>query len=175
MHLQPPSCCILTVGPDSTGVGYRKYTPARSGSRSHTGWHAASPLCRCVVAETCSPLYPATIQVTTPECAIGQEAGCYISLALFDVKWNSQFNALLNIMRTLFIVVALAAATLLFNRDSDRLVLRPIERMIKKASRMLPAPLAVTGQAKVSCGCTPLAGVLQTMTMPGSHGDANPA
>ena len=53
------------------------------------------------------------------------------------MKWNSQFNALLNIMRTLFIVVALAAATLLFNRDSDRLVLRPIERMIKKASRIL--------------------------------------
>ena len=62
------------------------------------------------------------------------------------MKWNSQFNAVLNIMRTLFIVVALAAATLLFNRDSDRLVLRPIERMIKKASKPLSVPQAVTGQ-----------------------------
>ncbi len=112
------------------------------------------------------------MQVATTECATRQDAGCYISLALFDVKWNSQFNALLNIMRTLFIVVALAAATLLFNRDSDRLVLRPIERMIKKASRMLPVSQAVTGQAKVSCGCTSRA---ETLTIPGSRMHANPA
>eukprot|EP00891_Asterochloris_glomerata_P009900 jgi/Astpho2/9900/e_gw1.00152.86.1_t len=99
-------------------------------------------LCACEGPGHCDSLHLAAMQVTTTECATRQVAGCYISLALFDVKWNSQFNALLNIMRTLFIVVALAAATLLFNRDSDRLVLRPIERMIKKASRMLPNPLA---------------------------------
>ena len=90
------------------------------------------------------------------------------------MKWNSQLNALLNIMRTLFIVVASAAATLLFNKDSDRLVLRPIERMIKKASRMLPVAQAVTGPATVSCGSTSPAETLQTKTMPGScvHADA---
>ena len=51
---------------------------------------------------------------------------------MFDVRWNSRFGAALNLFRSLFVIVALGCGAVLFNNDSNRLVLRPIERMLRK-------------------------------------------
>ena len=39
---------------------------------------------------------------------------------------------MLNLFRSLFVIVALGCGAVLFNNDSNRLVLRPIERMLRK-------------------------------------------
>lgn len=57
------------------------------------------------------------------------------SWAVFEQKWVSQFGAVLNLLRTAFIVTAMGWGIRVFNHDSTRLVLRPIERMLKKVRR----------------------------------------
>ena len=69
-------------------------------------------------------------------------ASCFISISVFDVTWYSQFNAILNIVRTIFITFALGFAMIVFNKDAQRLVLRPIERMLRKVKDVSENPLA---------------------------------
>ena len=72
------------------------------------------------------------IQEQTPACGLQQWASCLVTTAVFDVRWNSRFGAALNLFRSLFVIVALGCGAVLFNNDSNRLVLRPIERMLRK-------------------------------------------
>ena len=72
------------------------------------------------------------LQEHTPACDIQQWAQCLVTTAVFDVRWNSSFGAMLNLFRSLFVIVALGCGAVLFNNDSNRLVLRPIERMLRK-------------------------------------------
>ena len=51
---------------------------------------------------------------------------------IHDARWQSQFAALLNLLRTAFICLAITAGTILFNLDAAQLVLRPIDRMLKQ-------------------------------------------
>jgi hypothetical protein len=67
-----------------------------------------------------------------------------------DWKWYSQFNALLNMLRTLFIVFILAVGVFVFNRDASNLVLVPIERMLKRVKDVSENPLAIK---QVPCTC----------------------
>lgn len=48
---------------------------------------------------------------------------------------------MLNLVRSTFVIVALGCGAVLFNNDSNRLVLRPIERMLRKVCQLLPSPL----------------------------------
>ena len=73
-----------------------------------------------------------TLQEQTPACSDQQWAQCLVTTAVFDVRWNSRFGAMLNLFRSLFVIVALGCGAVLFNNDSNRLVLRPIERMLRK-------------------------------------------
>lgn len=59
------------------------------------------------------------------------------SAVAVDWRWYSQVTALLNILRTLFICAAIYLGTVLFNHDASRLVLQPIERMLKQVSSPL--------------------------------------
>ena len=61
---------------------------------------------------------------------------------------------MLNLVRSTFVIVALGCGAVLFNNDSNRLVLRPIERMLRKVtthlalhmlSRFLLVTLALPG------------------------------
>ncbi|KAK9817269.1 hypothetical protein WJX72_012075 [[Myrmecia] bisecta] len=88
----------------------------------------------------------------TPACAARAWADCYVSSALFDVRWNSQMAAALNLLRTLMIVIVLGLGAVLFNRDATRLVLRPIERMLKKVKDVSENPLAKTTAAAAADG-----------------------
>lgn len=72
------------------------------------------------------------LQEETPACGLQQWATCLVTTAVFDVRWNSRFGAALNLFRSLFVIVALGCGAVLFNNDSNRLVLRPIERMLRK-------------------------------------------
>jgi len=63
------------------------------------------------------------------------------SYVRFNVRWESQVKAILSMLRTLFVCVILGAGALSFSKDANDLVLRPIERMIKKVRDMTENPL----------------------------------
>lgn len=64
-------------------------------------------------------------------------------VAVFDQKWFTQFSAILNIIRMIFICLVLAFGVNLLNQDASRLVLRPIERMLKKVCLHRPCTYVV--------------------------------
>lgn len=68
--------------------------------------------------------------VSTPECDLEQWAQCYESIVLVDIQWQVQFQAMLDMARVTFLVLALALAAVLFIKDTEELVLKPIERMV---------------------------------------------
>eukprot|EP00241_Pyramimonas_parkeae_P004274 CAMPEP_0114238114 /NCGR_PEP_ID=MMETSP0058-20121206/7752_1 /TAXON_ID=36894 /ORGANISM="Pyramimonas parkeae, CCMP726" /LENGTH=849 /DNA_ID=CAMNT_0001350203 /DNA_START=611 /DNA_END=3157 /DNA_ORIENTATION=- len=63
------------------------------------------------------------------------------SFAKFDVREASVLQAVLNILRTVFICLILGLGALFFSRDANNLVLMPIERMMKKVKDMAENPL----------------------------------
>mmetsp|Transcript_31162 Transcript_31162/g.66045 ORF Transcript_31162/g.66045 Transcript_31162/m.66045 type:complete len:501 (+) Transcript_31162:3-1505(+) len=63
---------------------------------------------------------------------------------VFDIRSLSQFNAGLSMLQTLFLCVVLALGNLLFSRDANRLVLQPIDRMVRKMQRIRDDPLSAT-------------------------------
>lgn len=65
-----------------------------------------------------------------------------ITEAWIDVKWDIQFQALLDIARVTFLLSVLSLGAVLFIRDADSLVLQPIERMVHKVKMMSENPLA---------------------------------
>ena len=91
-------------------------------------------------------------RLSTPQCGGPDWQLCSESAAVIDMRWYSQFNSLLNMLRTVFICAILAAGVFVFNRDASRLVLAPIERMLKKVKDVSENPLAVK---QVRAGCTP--------------------
>ena len=82
-------------------------------------------------------------RLSTPQCGGSNWQQCSESVAVIDLKWYSQFNSLLNMLRTIFICAILAAGVFVFNRDASRLVLEPIARMLKKVKDVSENPLAV--------------------------------
>eukprot|EP00743_Colponemidia_sp_Colp-15_P004114 GILK01004442.1.p1 GENE.GILK01004442.1~~GILK01004442.1.p1 ORF type:complete len:836 (-),score=113.06 GILK01004442.1:537-3044(-) len=64
------------------------------------------------------------------------------AFAVFDNSYASQLQAGLNIAKTLFTCVVLAAGAFLFSKDARELVLEPIERMIEKVKAISRNPLA---------------------------------
>lgn len=78
-----------------------------------------------------------------------QDTSCVESAAVFNQRWYSQLNAILNIIRTLFVAFALGFAMITFNRDAQRLVLRPIERMLHKVKEVSENPLAGRANSKI--------------------------
>lgn len=98
-------------------------------------------------------MLPCVRRQSTAACWGPDWAACIQSVSVMDVKWYSQFNSLLNMLRTIFICAILAAAVFVFNRDASRLVLEPIERMLKKVKDVSENPLAVK---QVPC-CAPRA------------------
>ena len=90
---------------------------------------------------TYSSQVSSALQEQTVACSAQQWAKCFVTSAVFDVRWNSRFGAMLNLVRSTFVIVALGCGAVLFNNDSNRLVLRPIERMLRKVSNPPPALL----------------------------------
>ena len=64
-----------------------------------------------------------------------------LSFAFFDVRDASRAQAALNMCRTVFVCVVLGVGALMFSRDANFLVLKPIERMVKKVRDVSENPL----------------------------------
>ena len=69
------------------------------------------------------------------------DVGDAMSFAFFDVRYYSVLTAALNLCRTTFVCVVLALGALLFSKDANTLVLKPIERMVKKVREVSENPL----------------------------------
>eukprot|EP00210_Caulerpa_lentillifera_P001911 g1838.t1 len=82
-----------------------------------------------------------TVEITTDECNAMDWDNCYRSKAVYDVKWAAQLHAILNIIKTFFVILVLGLGAMFFSKDANRLVLRPLERMIKTVREIAENPL----------------------------------
>ena len=62
-------------------------------------------------------------------------------VSVFDLKANTRLSSGLGICRTFFVCFILATGALLFSRDSNELVIAPIEAMIMKVNKIAKNPL----------------------------------
>lgn len=88
-------------------------------------------------------------------CCLQDYTQCFQSVAVFNQKWYSQLNAILNLIRTLFVTFALGFAMIIFNKDAQRLVLRPIERMLRKVKEVSENPLSGRANSKIKVSRRP--------------------
>ncbi|MDC1215256.1 adenylate/guanylate cyclase domain-containing protein [bacterium] len=63
------------------------------------------------------------------------------SYAFFDDRVSTKTQAALNMCRTVFVCLMLGAGALFFSRDAHNLVLKPIERMVRKVREVSENPL----------------------------------
>ena len=63
------------------------------------------------------------------------------SVALFERRWQSTLQGILNLARTVFLCGILGLGAFYFSRDSNRLVLQPIKRMVAKVEEISANPL----------------------------------
>eukprot|EP00798_Chlamydomonas_sp_ICE-L_P018652 gene18652-25168_t len=78
------------------------------------------------------------------------ECSRWYSVAVYDWKWYSQLQvgpqvvpqAILNILRSLFLICLFALGSYFLNRDSRHLVIEPIERMLRRLQEIADNPLA---------------------------------
>ena len=73
---------------------------------------------------------------------IPSSSGATLAYSCFDQRDDTHLNAILGIGRTLFVTLVLTAAALYFSKDSNDLVLAPIESMLSKVKRIAENPLA---------------------------------
>lgn len=62
-------------------------------------------------------------------------------VAIFDMRANTQLDALLSIIQTIFVCFALTIGAVVFNKDANDLVIGPIEQMMIKVQRIAKNPL----------------------------------
>lgn len=98
---------------------------------SHPSKHARNGIAACLIASDYLPL-----SAPSP----------FPSFPLFNVfRWYHFFahaQAVLNIARSVFIILVLASFLWFLSRDSRALVLDPIERMVASVSELAENPLA---------------------------------
>jgi hypothetical protein len=59
-------------------------------------------------------------------------------------KWDSQLNGILQMCKTVFILIVLGVGALLFSADANRLVLIPVDRMVQRVKSMADNPRLFT-------------------------------
>jgi hypothetical protein len=74
-------------------------------------------------------------------------AGLCRAIAIIDNKRVVQYYAMVSIGKTLFVMVMLVGAILLFTRDAQSLVIEPISRMMELVRKLAENPLANIGTA----------------------------
>lgn len=63
-------------------------------------------------------------------------------ISIFDLRYDVKLTSLLNIFRTIFICIVLTLGALYFSKDSEELVIKPIEKMIEKVKIIAKNPIA---------------------------------
>eukprot|EP00831_Metopus_contortus_P005409 TRINITY_DN12048_c0_g2_i4.p2 TRINITY_DN12048_c0_g2~~TRINITY_DN12048_c0_g2_i4.p2 ORF type:complete len:150 (-),score=47.88 TRINITY_DN12048_c0_g2_i4:3-452(-) len=62
-------------------------------------------------------------------------------IAVFDLREDTQMDALLGIISTIFVCVMLTIGAFMFTKDATDLVIGPIEQMMEKVKRIAKNPL----------------------------------
>jgi hypothetical protein len=78
---------------------------------------------------------------TTREAEIMYAFAGDTSEALFERRWQSTLQGILNLARTVFLCGILGLGAFAFSRDANRLVLQPIKRMVAKVEEISANPL----------------------------------
>ena len=71
-----------------------------------------------------------------------------VSTVKINQRWSNQLQGILNMFQTIFICIILAGGAMMFSKDANDLVLRPIERMVKRFQDMAENPLAKRSKVK---------------------------
>eukprot|EP00920_Eleutheroschizon_duboscqi_P040447 GHVT01096819.1.p1 GENE.GHVT01096819.1~~GHVT01096819.1.p1 ORF type:complete len:1066 (+),score=214.22 GHVT01096819.1:332-3529(+) len=74
--------------------------------------------------------------------SVDVESGETLGVVTVDIREWAKFEAEMSILQTLFICIVLTLSALLFSRDANQLVLRPIEKMVERVSVIRVNPLA---------------------------------
>ena len=120
--------------------GVKASKSSTGGKTTHKIYHLV--ICDAVYIEGAHMRKDFRKDLETLEYAYKNDKSSCISRVYFDTKWESQLQAVLNIMRTLFICIILLVGAMSFSKDANQLVLIPIERMIKKVRLLADNPLA---------------------------------
>ena len=67
-------------------------------------------------------------------------------IVAYSTRAALKAESIINIARTLFIVIILALGSILFTQDAQRLVLDPLERMIEKVRLIAQNPLIAASE-----------------------------
>eukprot|EP00878_Enallax_costatus_P013361 GHUV01013968.1.p1 GENE.GHUV01013968.1~~GHUV01013968.1.p1 ORF type:complete len:1219 (+),score=478.50 GHUV01013968.1:437-4093(+) len=80
---------------------------------------------------------------TLESAAAMQAADCHYlqSFVLVDIKWTLRAQSLYGIARTFFLACLLAIGAMLIHKDTFRLVLQPVQRMVERVKEMAEDPL----------------------------------
>lgn len=70
---------------------------------------------------------------------------------------NNKMQSIMNISRTVFIMILLLVGSMMFNADANRLVLEPIERMSEKVKLLATNPLGLMNDDENNVGILALA------------------
>ena len=81
------------------------------------------------------------IAATEPDDLIALADGEYFVVALLDRTSIADKNAYINILRTLFSLSVFIIFALLFSRDANKLILEPMERMMRTIKRIKANPI----------------------------------
>lgn len=68
------------------------------------------------------------------------DSGDFISI--FDLRYDAKLTSGLNICRTIFICIVLTLGSVYFSKDSEELIIKPIEKMIEKIKIIARNPIA---------------------------------
>lgn len=63
-------------------------------------------------------------------------------ISIFDLRYDAKLTSILNICRTIFICIVLALGSIYFSKDSEDLIIKPIEKMIEKIKVIAKNPIA---------------------------------
>lgn len=64
-----------------------------------------------------------------------------IGISIFSIKDDQDLTSILAIVRTTYLIFVLACASIYFAKDSNEMVVDPIERMLKKIKMISENPL----------------------------------
>ncbi len=76
---------------------------------------------------------------------------------VYLITETNKLQSIMNISRTIFIMILLLVGSMMFNADANKLVLEPIERMSEKVKLLATNPLGLMGDDGDTVGILALA------------------
>ena len=76
--------------------------------------------------------------------------GVGLYLAIFDISVESQLLGVLDICQTIFVMLILTAGALIFSRDAEKYIIRPVRQMIEKVRAIANDPSILMNRSEKS-------------------------